>query len=187
MPANEQEITDLSKINMYIYQFYQHIYNEKQNTSEDSICDFLNDLSVPFFTTKQSLSCKVDLKEKEIKTFISCENNKSPGNNGLTKEFYCTFWDDMKDAFMKSLKESKQLRHRCASQQQAIIKLLEKPNKYKGYISNWKPISLLTFDLKMVSKSLTARVKEVKEVLSNLIGARQTVYVNERFIGKSAV
>ena len=29
-------------------------------------------------------------------------NNKSPGNNGLTKEFFVTFWEDMKDVFLNS-------------------------------------------------------------------------------------
>ena len=84
---------------------------------------------------------------------ISFENNKSPGNDGLTKEFYHTFWDDIKDTFMKSLKESKKLKYFYTSQGQAI-KLLEKPNKDNRYISNWRPISLLNFDLKMISKSL---------------------------------
>ena len=57
---------------------------------------------------------------------------------------------------MKSLKESKQLKCLCASQRQAIIKLLEKLYKDKRYISNWRPTSLLNFDLKMNSKSLAA-------------------------------
>ena len=41
---------------------------------------------------------------------------------------------------------------------------------------------MLNFDLKMISKSLPTRVKKV---LSNLIDARQTAYVNKRFIGES--
>ena len=41
-PSNEQEITDLSKINTHIYQFYQQLYMEKQNISEDSIRNILN-------------------------------------------------------------------------------------------------------------------------------------------------
>ena len=146
---------------------------EKQNISEDSICNFLNDITIPSLTTEQSLSCEGNLTEKEIyNSLISFENNKSPGNDGLTKEFYCTFWDDIKDTFMKSLKESKQLKYLCASQRQPIIKLLEKPNKDKRYISNWRPISLLNFDLKMISKSLATRVKKV---LSNLIDSRQSM------------
>ena len=59
--SNEQEITDLSKINTHIYHIYQHLYNEKQNTSEDSICDFLNDLAVLSLTMELSLSCKENL------------------------------------------------------------------------------------------------------------------------------
>ena len=113
---------------------------------------------------------------------ISFENDKSPGNDGLTKEFYCTFWDDINDTFMESLKESKQLKHLCLSQPQAIIKLLKKSNKDKRYISNWRPIPFLNFDLKIISKSLAIRVEKV---LSNLIDARQTLYANERFIGQS--
>ena len=66
----------------------------------------------------------------------SFENKKSPGNDGLAKEFYYTFWDDIKDTFMKSLKEPKKLKYFCASQGQAITKLLEKSNKDKIYISN---------------------------------------------------
>ena len=134
---------------------------EKQHINEDSICNFLNDLTVPSLTTEQSLSCEGNLTEKEIQnSLISFENNKSPGNDGLTKEFYCTFWDDIKDTFMKSLKESKKLKHFCASLGQAVIKLLEKPNKDKRYTSNWRPTSLINFDLKMISKSLATRVKK---------------------------
>ena len=100
---------------------------------------------------------------------ISFENIKSPGSDGVTKEFCCTFWDDNKDTFMKSLKESKQLKHFCASQRQAIIKLLENSNKDKRYISNWRPISLLNFDLKMISKSLATRVKNALSVNSKIL------------------
>ena len=71
----------------------------------------------------------------------------------LTKKFYCCFWDDIKDNFTNSLRESKQLKHICASLRQAIIKLLEKPNKDKRYIAS------LNLDLKIISKFLATRVK----------------------------
>ena len=100
MLSNEQEITDLSKINTHIYQFYQHLYNEKQNTNGDSTCNFLNNLTFPSLTTEQSLSCEWNLTEQEAyNSLISFENNKSPGNDGLTKEFYYTFWEDINKTF----------------------------------------------------------------------------------------
>ena len=67
---------------------------------------------------------------------ISFDNNKSPENDGITKEFHQTFWQDVKDIFFNSLQESKRLKYLCTSQRQAIIKLLEKPNKGKRYTSN---------------------------------------------------
>ena len=57
------------------------------------------------------LSCEGDLIEQEIyKSLTSFKNNKSPGNDGLTIEFYCCFWNDIKDIFMTSLCESKKLK-----------------------------------------------------------------------------
>ena len=105
MLSNEQQLRDISKLNTHIYQFYQRLYSEKQNTSEDVIYDFLNDLNVPSLTTEQSLSSEWNLTEKEIyNSLIYFENNKLPGNDEFTKEFYCTFLDDIKDTFMKLLK-----------------------------------------------------------------------------------
>ena len=88
------------------------MYIEKQNISEDSIRNFLHDLTVPSFTTEKSPSCEGNLTEKEMyNSLISFENN----NDWLTKEFYCTFLDEIKDTFMKSLKESEQVKYLCAS------------------------------------------------------------------------
>ena len=89
---------------------------------------------------------------------ISFDNNKSPGNNGLTTEFYQAFWQHVKDIFFNSLQESKRLKYLCTSQRQAIIKLLEKPNKDKRYISNWRPMSLLNLDQKIISKALAMKL-----------------------------
>ena len=58
----------------------------------------------------------------------------------------------------KKIKISKAL---STSQGQAIMRLIEKVNKDKGFISNWRPISLLNFDRKLISKTLAARLKKV--------------------------
>ena len=38
----------------------------------------------------------------------SMQNDKSPGNDGLTKEFYVNFWVDIKSTFICSLKQAKE-------------------------------------------------------------------------------
>ena len=54
------------------------------------------------------------------------QNDKSPGNDGLTKEFYETFWDDLKEIIVDSVREAKEIGHHSTSQKQAIIKSIEK-------------------------------------------------------------
>ena len=67
-------------------------------------------------------------------------------------------------------------------QRQAVIKLIEKKDKDKRFIKNWRPISLLNVDYKIISKALASRLKKV---LPNLISPQQTAYVENRFIGES--
>ena len=86
------------------------------------------------------------------------QNDKSPGNNGLTKEFYETFWDELKEIFVISVREAKEIGHLSTSQRQVIIKLIEKKDKDKRFMKNWRPISLLNVDSKIISK--------LKEVLN---------------------
>ena len=52
--------------------------------------------------------------------------NKSPGNNGLTKEFYETFWEEIKMPLCKSITKSLQNGELSTSQRQTVIKLIEK-------------------------------------------------------------
>ena len=70
------------------------------------------------------------------------QNDKSPGNDDLTKEFYETFWNEMKEIFVDSLLEAKEKGHLSISQRQTIINLIEKKDRNERPIKNWRPISL---------------------------------------------
>ena len=102
---------------------------------------------------------------------MNMQNNKSPGNDGLTRKFFVAFWEDIKDVFLNLCRTAKLKKELSTSQKQAIIKLIEKKDKDKRFVKSWRPISLLNVDYKITSKALVSRVKNV---LSNLISPQQT-------------
>ena len=77
--------------------------------STDDNNHFLNTLDIPKLSTDQIILRHIELTEKDLcDSMKSMENDKSPGNDGLTKEFYVTFWDDIKATFISSLKQAKE-------------------------------------------------------------------------------
>ena len=100
----------------------------------------------------------------------------------MTKEFYKAFWDKLKEIFVNSVREAKEVGHVITSQRHAIIELIEKKDRGKRFIKNWRPISLLNLDSKIISKALS---EKLKEVLPDLISSQQTASVKNRPIGES--
>ena len=54
------------------------------------------------------------------------ENNKTPGNDGLSKDFYEVFWNDIKIPLLASINYAFIKEELTTSQKQAVIKLIEK-------------------------------------------------------------
>ena len=59
--------------------------------------------------------------------------------------------------------------------------MIEKNDSDKRCIKNWRPISLLNVDYKIMSKSLATRLKET---LPDLISYQENAYLKNRFIGE---
>ena len=145
--------------------------------------DILHNISVPVLKETQRSVCDSIITEKEIFDVIkSFNSNKTPGNDGLTKEFYEFFWDDLKTPFLEATKQTEITKRLITSQRQAVIKLTEKKDRDKRFIKNWRPISLLNVDYKVISKVFALRLKNV---LSDLISSQQTAYVPYRCISES--
>ena len=89
------------------------------------------------------------------------QHDQSPGNDRLTKQFYETF---LKHYERKSLQIQCQKGHFSTSKRQTIIRLIEKKDKDKGFIQNWRPISMLNVDLKLISKALSEKHKKVMQI-----------------------
>ena len=73
------------------------MYKEILSFSSNNLETYLNKISFPKLTKEKSKTLDGQITEKELLIVLqSMEYNKSPGNDGLTKELYITFWNEVK-------------------------------------------------------------------------------------------
>ena len=182
--SNEAMISDDEDIILnHAKTFYKNLFTRKSNQTFGDCSTFLDGINTPSLSIEQQQFCDSPIAIEELtESLNSMHNGKTPGNDGLTIEFYKTFWDLLKFTLYNSMLYSKRHGSLSISQRQAIIKLLEKKERDKRYIENWRPISLLNVDTKIISKCLANRLKAV---LPSIISHDQSAYVKGRFIGES--
>ena len=68
------------------------------------------------------------------------------------------------------------------TQKQGIIKVIPKKKKDISYLENWRPLTLLNVDNKIVTKTIDHRIAKI---LPKLINEDQTGFVKGRYIGQN--
>ena len=123
---DDKDIIDLKEINACICKFYKNLSKKNVTKLDSEKKSFLNSIALPNLTSKSFDICKGEITEIDLITALkSMPNGKSPGNDGLTKEFYEHFFDNLQSYFINSLKQSKIGYNLSISQRQAV-KLIAK-------------------------------------------------------------
>ena len=165
--------------------FYKNLYRSRNvnlDNAESSI--FFDSPNLPSISHDSRIICEGRITAEEcqnvLKTFPTA---KTPGNDGLPIEFYNTFWPLLSDTLINSFNEAFMKKEMSPSQRQAVITLIEKQDKDRTYLENWRPISLTNVDAKIASKVIATRIVKV---LPEIIHSNQTGYVSGRYIGEAA-
>ena len=165
--------------------FYQELYTSRNKNEDNSqmIESFLKDLNVPKLSEEQKVSCEGKITAEECALLLeSFSNNKSPGNDGIPIEFYRRFWPLISEPFIQCTNECFEKGEMSLSQKQAVITLIEKKGKDRSFLENWRPISLVNVDAKIMSKAIATRIKNV---LPNIIHHNQTGFIKDRYISET--
>ena len=106
-------------------------------------------------------------------------NRKSPGSDGIPAEFYKKFWPKIGPTLLTaanfSLNEANELPN---TQRRAYVTLVHKKGD-RDDLSNWRPISLLNVDYKIITKTLATRLRLV---VGEIISPDQTACIPGRTI-----
>ena len=155
----QEILTEEKEVMEEVKSFYSNLY-----CSEGINGDFME-------KTCESITEKLEEKDREklnkyiseddiSKALLAMKNNKSPGEDGISKEFYIVFKDILIEDICEMLNNILFKREMPKSLRNAIITLLYKKNDHR-MLKNWRPVSLLNTDYKILSKILANRLREV--------------------------
>ena len=147
---------DESDIKAHVRNFYKELYSSLSidEKSCDSILQNLNKLD---HNTSNNLDNEITIQELTL-AVEQLGSNKAPGLDGLSSEFYKTFWPLFKHDFLSVLKFAITSGTLPCSFSKAIITLIPKAGDLMD-ITNWRPVSLLNSDYKIFAKVLANRLK----------------------------
>ena len=98
--GNEEIISNPVQVNKEIEVFYRKIYTAKINANMDNHArgqnfnDFIKDLNIPQLNDEKQSFLDKELTISELKEALtSFADDKPPGEDGFTKEFFQTFFD----------------------------------------------------------------------------------------------
>ena len=151
---SEPEIVDETK------KYYKNLYSER-NVTDIHFEEHINMNNLPILTEEQKATLEGNIRKEEAATaLLHMKNNKSPGSDGFTAEFYKFFWKDVCDFFIRSINYSFNKGELSITQKEGLITCIPKGNKDKQFLKNWRPISLLNVSYKIVSACIANRIKQ---------------------------
>ena len=177
-------LTDQHEILKESENFYKKLYSNKDDTlSEINLREYLQNINLPKLTDNESnqLEGQITLSELSI-ALQNMKNNKSPGTDGFSSEFFKVFWKKLGTFVMRAVNHSYLTGELSLVQRQGIITLIPKENKSRQNLTNYRPICLLNTVYKIASASIANRLKTV---LDKLISNGQSGFISGRYIGEN--
>ena len=164
--------------------YYQTLYSDKHlENADNKLSQFLNDQNVIPLSNEARESCEGLITLEEIKDVLkNMKNSKTPGCDGFPVEFYKFFWNDISFFLLKCFNESYIKGQLSLTQRRGVITCIAKKDKPRQYLKNWRPITLLNVDYKILSGIIA---KRMKSVLENIINKDQKGFLKNRYIGEN--
>jgi exonuclease III len=182
---NGETVTKLEDILKTQKQFYQNLYTnrDKGDDIEDMLAKYIGSSSLKQISDEEKQAREGSISYRELLSALKkAKNNKSPGMDGYTTEFYKFFWIDLDHLLLRSINYAYENNALSVSQQQGIITCLPKPGKPRNQLKNWRPISLLNTSYKLASSCIADRIKTT---LDDIIHEDQKGFIPGRYIGEN--
>ncbi|XP_044138936.1 olfactory receptor 6N1-like [Bufo gargarizans] len=176
---------DPDRIASLFRNFYESLYNlhplSQTNSVPEAVPDhlsFLKGLDLPQLSVPDRLHLSAPFTPEELlKAIRESPKGKCPGPDGLPIPYYDTFHDILIPHLLPIFNASLQGVPLTGDMTRATITVIPKDGKDHTLCPNFRPISLLNIDLKLLAKLLANRLAKF---LPNLIHRDQVGFIKHR-------
>ena len=135
-----------------------HLYANKMDNLKE-MDKFLDKYNFPKLSQEEIENLNRLTQSMEIETVIrNLPANKSPGPESFTAEFYKKFREELTPILLKVCQKIAEEGKLPNSFYEATITLIPKPDKDAIKKENYRPISLMNIDAKILNKILANRI-----------------------------
>jgi exonuclease III len=179
-----KEIEGQKKILNEELRYYKNLYTQPaDDIGRTEAKNFFLNEDIPKISDDDRAECDLDISLTEVaKALKELKNGKTPGTDGFPPDYYKFFWKDLGILVYESIQHAWTKKEMSVDQKRGVINLIPKKDKDVRMLKNWRPISLLNTDYKILTKTMATRLKKV---LPTVIHPDQVAYLKERYIGQN--
>ena len=175
MHANRKELTELEvnktkivgkdNIMEAVHKFWNDLWGERKTFNEEEQTRYLEKYLKDENKARAAQSFVV-LPEETLKSLKNQNKKGSPGSDGYPPDFYEWAWDFIQYDLTEVINNCYLNGEMSKSMRAAIVTLIPKNGKSK-ILKDWRPVSLLNVDYKIIAKIITERLKsEIENEIS---------------------
>ena len=133
---NNLEYTKQDEILEKIKTFYKTLYSSRDETLTNvDLNDILTAVNIQKLNVNDASLLETDITLEEAGIALKkMKNNKTPGPDGFTSEFYKFFWKDIGNFLIRSWKFAFETKELSTTQRQGVITILPKGDKPREFL-----------------------------------------------------